>query len=129
MSDPSENKENITKAVEKVNESEYSLSFVVQKLILPDEKYEDVSISVIFSDYVVKIKKVEELVGKGKKAPKKAPVKKAGKGAVIAGPVEEEPFLKGLELTQHFIPEKLAETLKLNPIIFHVERGQEVLGK
>lgn len=109
-------------------ENEYILSFVVQKFSLPDEKYENVSISVLFSDNIVKIKKVEEVIGKGKKAPKKAPVKKAGKG-VITNIVEEKPFFDGLELTQHFTPESLSDTLKLNPIIFHVERDSEVLGR
>ena len=110
-------------------EEEYTFSFIIQKLTLPDAKYDDVTVSLTFSDNVLNIQpKKEEATGK-KGAVKKAPVKKAGKGTEVTGPVEEEPFLKGLEMTMHFTPEKLAATLKLNPIMFHLARGEESLGE
>lgn len=103
---------------------EYTFSFVIQKLFLPDSKYDDITISLTFSNNVLNIPpKKEETLGK-KGAVKKVPVKR---GEVVA-PVEDEPFLKGLEMIMHFTPKKLAETLKLNPIMFHLTRGENCLG-
>ena len=114
-------------------ENEYSLSFIIQKLTLPDKNYNDLLISVTFHENVVKLQKKEEVGlkkgGKATKATPKAQSKRAGKTGEASGQeIVEEPFLKGFELTLHQSPAELAETLKFNPIMFHVMRGDESLG-